>query len=104
MPKITDTYELAYACCETVLKELGRFPTIELIRERIGVNSPNTIKKAMNDWTAAFARHYVEQLEAPQAFPGVPERLSVALVQLWAEAVAESRAPPPGRKRYCRKK
>ena len=61
MPKITDTYTLAYDCCETILRELNRFPTIDLIRERIGVNSPTTIKKAMNNWTAEFAKRYIEQ-------------------------------------------
>ncbi len=90
MPKMTDTYALAYACCDSVLKELGRFPTIDLIRERIGVNSPNTIKKAMNDWTAAFAKQYIDQQHAALNCPGVPAVLADALTQLWQTTVAEA--------------
>lgn len=90
MPKITDTYQLAYACCETVLKELNRFPTIDLIRERIGVNSPNTIKKAMNDWTEAFVKQYIEQQQATMAFPEVPAVLNDAVYQLWKRSVNEA--------------
>jgi chromosome segregation ATPase len=90
MPKITDTYTLAYACCETILKELQRFPTIDLIRERIGVNSPNTIKKAMNDWTTAFAKHYIEQQRSPLECPGVPSLLTDTLYQLWKDTVSEA--------------
>ncbi len=90
MPKMTDTYVLAYACCETILKELSRFPTIDLIRERIGVNSPNTIKKAMNDWTEAFAKQYIEQQHSALDCPGVPSVLTGALTQLWQTTVAEA--------------
>ena len=90
MPKMTDTYVLAYACCETILKELSRFPTIDLIRERIGVNSPNTIKKAMNDWTEAFAKQYIEQQHSALNCPGVPSVLTGALTQLWHTTVAEA--------------
>ncbi|MDP2427685.1 MAG: DNA-binding protein, partial [Methylobacter sp.] len=90
MPKMTNTYVLAYACCETILKELSRFPTIDLIRERIGVNSPNTIKKAMNDWTEAFAKQYIEQQHSALDCPGVPSVLTGALTQLWQTTVAEA--------------
>lgn len=90
MPKITDTYQLAYACCETILKELNRFPTIDLIRERIGVNSPNTIKKAMNDWTEAFAKQYIEQQKSKINCPEVPNLLTDAVYQLWKHTVKEA--------------
>lgn len=90
MPKITDTYALAYACCETILKELNRFPTIDLIRERIGVNSPNTIKKAMNDWTETFAKHYIEQQQNKMGCPEVPSILTDAVYQLWRRTVTEA--------------
>lgn len=90
MPKMTDTYQLAYTCCETILKELNRFPTIDLIRERIGVNSPNTIKKAMNDWTASFAKQYIEQQQSKMHFPEVPNLLTDAVYQLWKLSVNEA--------------
>ncbi|MFI3137129.1 MAG: DNA-binding protein, partial [Methylococcaceae bacterium] len=90
MPKITDTYALAYACCETILKELNRFPTIDLIRERIGVNSPNTIKKAMNAWTEAFTKQYIEQQQSGINCPEVPALLTNAVYQLWQYSVKEA--------------
>ena len=90
MPKITDTYQLAYACCETILKELNRFPTIDLIRERIGVNSPNTIKKAMNVWTEDFVKHYLEQQHTTMAYPEVPAVLNEAVYQVWRRTVKEA--------------
>lgn len=90
MPKMTDTYQLAYACCETILKELNRFPTIDLIRERIGVNSPNTIKKAMNDWTTSFAKQYIEQQQSKIFCPEVPNILTDAVYQLWKHSVKEA--------------
>lgn len=90
MPKVTDTYALAYACCETVLRELKRFPTIDLIRERIGVNSPNTIKRAMNDWTDAFVRDYIEQDSSRFTCPEVPAVLTDAVYRLWQDAASEA--------------
>lgn len=86
MPKITDTYALAYACCDRVLQETERFPTIDAIRERIGVNSPNTIKKAMNDWTAAFARKHFEKLHRPD----LPVALQDATEVLWQLALKQA--------------
>lgn len=88
MPKLTDTYALAYAACSEILSELGRFPTIDLVRTRIGVNSPATIKKAITEWTVQFA---AQQLERQQR-PGVPALLLEHLEQLWGLAVNEARA------------
>ncbi|KJV05165.1 DNA-binding protein [Methylocucumis oryzae] len=88
MPKLTDTYNLAYAACSDILSELGRFPTIDLVRARIGVNSPATIKKAMTDWTVQFAAQQQERLQRP----GVPPLLLEHLEQLWGLAVNEARA------------
>ena len=88
MPKVTDTYALAYAACGELLSELGRFPTIDLVRTRIGVNSPATIKKAITEWTVQFA---AQQLERQQR-PGVPALLLEHLEQLWGLAVNEARA------------
>ncbi len=86
MPKVTDTYALAYECCDRVLQETERFPTIEAIRERIGVNSPNTIKKAMNDWTVAFARKHFAALHRPD----LPIALQDATETLWHLALKEA--------------
>jgi len=86
MPKLTDTYARAYDCCDDVFTELGRFPTIDLIRERIGVNSPVTIKKAMNEWTRHFAEQHFDKLNRPD----VPVALAHAMEQAWKLAVVEA--------------
>jgi len=86
MPKLTDTYARAYDCCDAVFTELGRFPTIDLIRERIGVNSPVTIKKAMNEWTRHFAERHFDQLNRPD----MPAALAHAMEQAWKLAVLEA--------------
>lgn len=86
MPKLTDTYARAYDCCDAVFTELGRFPTIDLIRERIGVNSPVTIKKAMNEWTRHFAEQHFDKLNRPD----VPAALAHAMEQAWKLAMVEA--------------
>ncbi len=86
MPKLTDTYARAYDCCDQVFTELGRFPTIDLIRERIGVNSPVTIKKAMNEWTRHFAERHFDKLNRPD----IPVVLTQAMEQAWQLAVLEA--------------
>jgi hypothetical protein len=86
MPKLTDTYARAYDCCDTIFIELGRFPTIDLIRERIGVNSPATIKKAMNEWTQHFAEKHFDKVNRPD----IPVALTNAMDQAWKLAVVEA--------------
>ncbi len=86
MPKLTDTYARAYDCCDDVFTELGRFPTIDLIRERIGVNSPVTIKKAMNEWTRHFAEKHFDKLNRPD----IPVALNHAMEQAWKLAITEA--------------
>lgn len=86
MPKLTDTYARAYDCCDAVFTELGRFPTIDLIRERIGVNSPATIKKAMNEWTQHFAEKHFDKINRPD----IPVALIHAMEQAWKLAVVEA--------------
>ena len=86
MPKLTDTYARAYDCCDHVFMELGRFPTIDLIRERIGVNSPTTIKKAMNEWTQHFAEKHFDKINRPD----IPVALIHAMEQAWKLAVVEA--------------
>lgn len=86
MPKLTDTYARAYDCCDQVFIELGRFPTIDLIRDRIGVNSPTTIKKAMNEWTQHFAEKHFDKINRPD----IPVAFSHAMEQAWKLAVVEA--------------
>lgn len=97
MPKLTDTYARAYDCCDQIFIELGRFPTIDLIRERIGVNSPTTIKKAMNEWTQHFAEKHFDMINRPD----IPVVLSDAMKQVWKLAVIEAeKAYLPKEQRY----
>jgi hypothetical protein len=86
MPKLTDTYARAYDCCDLILSELGRFPTIDLIRERIGVNSPTTIKRAMNEWTQHFAEKHFDKINRPD----IPVTLLHSVEQVWKLAVIEA--------------
>ena len=86
MPKTTDTYARAYEACATVFTELARFPTIELIRERIGVNSPTLIKRAITDWTLEFAERHREKMTRPD----LPNSLLEATENLWKLALLEA--------------
>lgn len=86
MPKLTDTYSRAFDCCDEILTSMGRFPTIELVRERIGVNSPANIKRAINDWTLQFAERHVEKLQHPK----LPVVLLDAAEALWKLAVVQA--------------
>jgi chromosome segregation ATPase len=88
MPKTTDTYARAYDACATVFSELARFPTIDLVRDRIGVNSPVVIKRAITDWTLAFAERYREKSTRPE----LPSTLIEAAEALWQRALAEADA------------
>ncbi len=86
MTKSTNTYELAYECCDTVFFEDGRFPTIDSIRERIQVNSPAVIKRAMNDWTLHFVERHREKLQNPN----MPSLLVDASESIWRLALKEA--------------
>lgn len=86
MPAKTDTYDRAYSACTTLFTENGAFPTIQAVRERIGVNSPATIKRAINDWTIQTARSLFERRQQP----GLPPRLIEAAENLWTQALKEA--------------
>lgn len=81
-----ETYTLAYACCDVVLLEDGKFPTIDAIRERIGINSPVVIKRAINDWTL----HFVEKHRKKLLIPNMPTLLMDATEALWQLCVNEA--------------
>jgi len=86
MEKRSDTYSLAYECCNTVFLEEGRFPTIDAIRDRIHVNSPAVIKRAMNDWTLHFVERHRKKLE----HPNMPAVIVDAAESLWKLALGEA--------------
>jgi archaellum component FlaC len=86
MTKNTDTYALAYECCDTVFLEDGRFPTIDAIRDRIHVNSPAVIKRAMNDWTLHFVEKHRRRLEHPT----MPAVIVDAAESLWKLALLQA--------------
>ncbi|SJM95055.1 hypothetical protein CRENPOLYSF2_4550001 [Crenothrix polyspora] len=87
MPKITDTYANAYACCDQVLMETGKFPTIDAIKTRIGVNSPNTINNAIKAWTQAFAERQLDK----QSRPNIPACLLESVEKTWKLATIEAK-------------
>ncbi|OAI16230.1 hypothetical protein A1507_11765 [Methylomonas koyamae] len=86
MSNRTDTYTLAYECCAIVLSEDGRFPTIEAIRDRIGVNSPTVISRAIKDWTLHFANKHKETFERPD----MPAVMLDTAASLWQLALKEA--------------
>lgn len=85
MPKVTDTYERAYAACGT-LAARGINPTVKTVAEFIGTNSPAIISPAIKDWKQSVAVESQRRLEIPE----VPERLVEATVALWRLAVEEA--------------
>lgn len=85
MPKITDTYERAYAACAT-LAARGINPTVKTVAEFIGTNSPAIISPAIKDWRQSVAVESLRRLEIPE----VPERLVEATIALWRLAVEEA--------------
>lgn len=87
MEKRSDTYSLAYECCNAVFLEEGRFPTIDAIRDRIHVNSPAVIKRAMNDWTLHFVERHRQKLENPN----MPAVIVDASESLWKLAMSEAK-------------
>ncbi|WP_427551950.1 DNA-binding protein (plasmid) [Methylomonas sp. MS20] len=86
MRKQSDTYAQAYECCDIVLMEDGRFPTIEAIRDRIGVNSPTVISRAIKDWTVHFVDKHRQAFERPD----MPAVLVDAATSLWQLALKEA--------------
>lgn len=86
MAKALSTYQRAYEACDPLFFEEGRFPTIEKVRDRIQVNSPAVIKRAMNDWTLHFVERHRRRIERPD----LPESLIAAAESLWHLAQEES--------------
>jgi chromosome segregation ATPase len=86
MGNMNRTYVLAYECCDRVIEEDGKFPTIESIRTRIGVNSPNTIKKAIDDWSLHFIKKNLDRIKHPE----IPTALIDAAESIWKLALEQS--------------
>ena len=86
MPKRTETYDLAYRACSELFGESGKPPTIASVKERISVNSPVTIKKAIDDWLIHLAADFINRREKP----GIPEILFESISSLWKSALTEA--------------
>jgi chromosome segregation ATPase len=84
---MTDTYTLAFEACGRQFVETGKMPTVESIKEAIGIKSPTTISTAIKDWKATLAKS-VEENQA--AIAGIPPTLKDAFVAVWQQAQAES--------------
>lgn len=86
MPKRTQTYDLAYRACSELFGETGKPPTIASVKEKISVNSPVTIKKAIDDWLIHLAADFISRREKP----GIPDILFESISSLWKSAVTEA--------------
>jgi hypothetical protein len=86
LPKRTETYDLAYRACSELFGETGKPPTIASVKERISVNSPVTIKKAIDDWLIHLAADFISRREKP----GIPDILFESISSLWKSALTEA--------------
>ncbi len=87
MPKVTDTYERAYAACAK-LAAAGVNPTVKTVAEAIGTNSPAIISPAIKDWKRSVAAESLRRLEIPE----VPVAVADAASALWRLAVEQAQA------------
>lgn len=71
----------------------GHRPTIERVRMRLGGGvprgSPNTVNAWLNEWWSQLAQRLRDKPGA--ALPSLPERVSMTLEALWAEALTVAR-------------
>ena len=86
LPKRTDTYELAYRACTELFGETGKMPTIASVKDRISVNSPVTIKKAIDDWLIHLAAEFINRRKNP----GIPDVLFEGISSIWNSALFEA--------------
>lgn len=84
MPKITDTYALAYKACRDYFVRTKAMPTVAAIVAETGRKSPATVAKAVKDWKAELADNYTA---APPHIDGIPEALQGTFAQLWQYAL-----------------
>ena len=86
MPKVSDTYERAYAACDQ-LAARGLKPTVKRVVEHIGVNTPALIGPAIKDWLVSSAADRQERLQIPE----VPDALVESVSAQWRLAVESAR-------------
>jgi chromosome segregation ATPase len=86
MPKVSDTYERAYAACDQ-LAARGLKPTVKRVAEHIGVNTPALIGPAIKDWLVSSAADRQERLQIPE----VPDALVESVSAQWRLAVESAR-------------
>lgn len=82
-----NTYTLAYEACEKLLAESGRIPTIEIIKQIIGINSPNTISAAIKDWKKSLPKTTGIDIKNDAAIP--PSVLEAASA-IWQQALLQA--------------
>ena len=84
-----DTYWTSLQACDQVFKETGAIPTIVVIRDRIGINSPNIISQAIKDFKGSLADQVVK---ARKDLTGMPAPVVNLAMDLWEAAKAEALA------------
>lgn len=87
--KRNDTYWTSLQACDQYFKETGAIPTIVVIRDRIGINSPNIISQAIKDFKGSLADQVVK---ARKDLTGMPAPVVNLAMDLWEAAKAEALA------------
>ncbi len=87
--KRNDTYWTSLQACDQYFKETGAIPTIVVIRDRIGINSPNIISQAIKDFKGSLADQVVK---ARKDLSGMPTPVVNMALDLWEAAKAEALA------------
>lgn len=64
----------------------GENPTVEKVRAKLGIGSPNTITRMLGTW-----RHQLgERLSQHRALPQVPDAVGQSMTELWRLAIAHA--------------
>lgn len=82
-----NTYTLAYEACEKLFSESGQIPTIENIKQLIGISSLNTISIAIKDWKKNLSKTRQFNTNEPA---GAPSFLQEAISDIWQQALEQA--------------
>jgi hypothetical protein len=82
-----NTYTLAYEACEKLFSESGQIPTIEVIKQLIGISSLNTISIAIKDWKKNLSKTRQVNINDPD---GTPSFLHEIISDIWQQALLQA--------------
>ncbi|WP_210395094.1 DNA-binding protein [Motiliproteus sediminis] len=81
----SDTYVRAQQIADELLSK-GVKPTQQLIRDALGKGSVSTIHRALSDWWSSLGN----RINKAEQIPDIPDNVSVTMLSLWEQAVAEA--------------